>query len=205
MDDPHHRCRSLDRCVGITPDGSAITSKPATICNGCVKQLQDYLEQLPVIRDALRSFLGVSPTTSQGSKVNSTPEPSVPINLRALDLMDEIDEVVRRAGNVAVADLINRPAEKFTLWRRGRMRETYLDGVERALYIRACWRKADQIIGLSRTWQRRHIPCPKCSLPTLGQWSGEDAIHCSNADCAISFPRNDYDKLVLDEHRKGKK
>lgn len=121
----------------------------------------------------------------------------MPINLRALDLMDEMDEVVRRAGNVPVADLINQPSEKFEIWRRGQPRNVYLDGVERALYIRAVWAKADQIIGLSRRWERRHMPCPKCSLPTLGNFSGSDTINCSNADCGTSFPRTDYDKLCI--------
>jgi hypothetical protein len=194
-----HRCRSNDRCASRTPDGAAITSKPDTLCNGCAKKLQGQLEQLPALREALRAFLGSSPVTTHGSRVHSTPEPSAPINLRALDLMDELEDVVFRVGGpkVRVADLIRRPAEKFVVWRGGRPRDTYLDGVDRALAVGKAWRKADQVIGLSRTWERRAAPCPRCGLPTLGGWAGESTIHCTNSSCGTAFTRLEYENLCI--------
>lgn len=119
--------------------------------------------------------------------------------------MDELEDAIFRAGgeHSQVATLINKPEEKFSVWQRGKPREVYLDGVDRALGIRKAWRKADQIIGLSRTWQRRHAPCPECCLPTLGGWVGEDTVHCSNADCGIAFSRTEYEYLCLNQG-KGK-
>lgn len=192
-----HRCRSRDRCAAA--DGPAITTTAATICHSCVVKLQRQLEQLPAIRAALRVFLGVSPVTSHGSKVNASPTPSAPANVRVIDLQDEIDEVITRAGgpNAIIADLIQRPAEPHVVWHRGQPREKYLDGVDRAMAIATVWRKADQIIGLSRQWLRRHAPCPRCHLRTLGMFAGEDTVHCSNADCGATMPRTDYDDLCI--------
>ena len=194
-DDLNHRCRGGDNCVARTTDGAAITSKPDTLCRNCIKRLQVQLEQLPDLRLALRSFLGTSMTAALGSKVNSTKEHSTPINLRTLDLITEIDVVIARAGGptIQVEDLVGRPAEQFSL--RGKVR--YLDGVDRALAIAAVWRKADGVVGLSRQWVRRQAPCLRCGLQTLGMWSGESSIHCTNSNCASTFTLDQYEELCM--------
>lgn len=198
-DDLNHRCRGGDNCVSRTTEGAAVTAKPDTLCNGCTKRLQGQLEQLPHLSTALRSFLGTSVTAAHGSKVNSTHEHSTPINLRTLDLIDEIRDVISRAGGptIQVGDLVGRPAEEFSLCRGGRLRTVYLDGVDRALAIAVVWRKADNVVGLSRTWQRRQAPCPRCGLPCLGGWLGEETIHCTNSACATSFPWSEYERLCI--------
>jgi hypothetical protein len=160
-------------------------------------RLQRQLAELPTIRDALQLFLKRGLVPSAGSKVNSTPEPSVPINLAALDLIDEIVEVVSRAGGwtIQVSDLIHRPAEKVTIWSSGSIRERYLDGVDRALDIGHVWRRADGIIGLSRAWERRLAQCPKCNLRTLGSFAGSDSVQCSN--CGGVMSRTEYARVTL--------
>lgn len=194
-DDLNHRCRTADNCVSRTEDGAAVTAKPDTLCNGCIKRLQAQLEQLPDLRLALRSFLSTSMTAALGSKVNATHEHSTPINLRTLDLIDEIDAVMDRSGGPAiqVADLVNRPGEQFMI--RGKLR--YLDGVDRALAIATVWRKADSVVGLSRQWVRRQAPCLRCGLTTLGMWSGENSIHCTNSNCASTFTLDQYEELCM--------
>jgi hypothetical protein len=207
MSDPvadlNHRCRAAIHCVGRVPvtEGDersyvgAITPGPDTLCNGCVKRIQTQLEQLPHLSTALRSFLGTSMTAALGSKVNSTPTPSAPINLRNLDLIDQIQGVIDRAGGstVQISDLVGKPVEEFTIG--GRIRP--LDGVDRALAIGAVWRKADGVVGLGRTWQKRNAPCPRCGLACLGGFLGEDTIHCTNSSCAKSFPWDQYQSLCL--------
>ena len=208
IDDLNHRCRSGDSCVSRVPeddtDGKpkyrgAITAAPDTLCPACIKRLQDQLEQLPHLKGALRSFLGTSLTATHGSKVSSTKEHSTPINLRVLDLMDEIRDVISRAGGpgVRVGDLVGRPAEEFPLFRGGGLRTVYLDGVDRALAIGTVWRKADGVVGLSRTWQKRKAPCPRCGQVELGSWLGEDTIHCMSSSCGAWFPWSEYQRLCL--------
>lgn len=180
-----------------TRDGAAVTAKPDTLCHGCVTQLQGCLEQLPVIRKVLRLFLGATPVTAHATKVNSTPAPSVPLNLRVLDLIAEIGDVVARVGgaNTRVSDLIRKPAEKFTVWKDGRLRKVDIDGVDRALAIGGVWRKADGIIGMSRVWQRRIAKCPRCNLHTLGSFSGSDSVQCSS--CGGVMTRSEYERVCL--------
>lgn len=206
-DDLNHRCRAAAHCVGRVPvigDGEtsyvgAITPGPDTLCNACIKRVQTQLEQLPHLNTALRSFLGTSMTAALGSKVNATHEHSTPINLRTLDLIDEIRDVTSRAGGptIQVADLVGRPAEKFSMVRGGKLRDVYLDGVDRALAIATVWRKADGVVGLSRQWVRRATPCLRCGLQTLGMWSGESSVHCTNSSCAKTFTLDEYEKMCL--------
>lgn len=205
-DDLNHRCRSGEHCVSRVPgdaDGpkffGAITPGPDTLCNACVKRIQTQLEQLPDLSLALRSFLGASMTAALGSKVNSTKEHSTPINLRTLDLLGEIQNVISRAGGptIQVSDLVGRPAEKFPMPSGGKLRDVYLDGVDRALAIATMWRKVDSVVGLSRQWVRRQAPCLRCGLQTLGMWSGENSIHCTNSNCASTFTLDQYEELCM--------
>lgn len=184
---------------GETRYVGAITPGPDTLCNACVKRIQTQLEQLPHLSTALRSFLGTSMTAALGSKVNSTHEHSTPINLRTLDLINEIAAVISRAGGltIQVGDLVNRPAEEFSMARAGKLRTVFLDGADRALAIATVWRKADNVVGLSRQWVRRQAPCLRCGLQTLGMWSGENTIHCTNSQCAETFTLDRYEELCI--------
>jgi len=191
-----HRCRAKQHCAALTSDGSAITAKPSTLCHNCQVRLQRQLDQLPAIVDALRCFLATSLVPIVQSKVQATHEPREPINIRALDLIDEIGDVIDRAGGLRVADLIQQPAEEYVIWSGSRVQRKLLDGVDRALDIGRAWRKADGIIGLSeKVWERRIGECPKCNLQTLGNWSGSDTVTCSS--CGGSMTRSEYSRICL--------
>lgn len=202
-DDLHHRCRAVVHCVGRVPaeqDGEtryigAITPGPDTLCSACVKRIQEQLRQLPHLKSALRSFLGMSMTAALGSKVNSTPTPSAPINLRNLDLIHQIQAVIDRAGGstIQVSDLVGKPTEEFPIGKHSLL----LDGVDRALAIGAVWRKADGVVGLGRTWMRRQTPCPRCNLQSLGMWAGENTVHCTSSACGETFSLDRYQELCL--------
>lgn len=194
-----HRCRAAEHCVAKSADGAAITPKPNTVCSGCVRRLQSQLEQLPHLASALESFKAGSLTGTHGSKVNATPTPSAPLNLTVVDLITDIRRVISRAGGqtVRVSDLIGKPAGLFTVWRGGRCGGQFLDGVDRALAIGEVWRKADKIVGLSRAWERRRTPCPRCNLPTLGMFVGGESVHCTNAACSRSYTLSEYEHLCL--------
>lgn len=195
----NHFCRAADSCVSRTADGPAITSKPRTICFGCTRRLQTQLEELPHLKLALQSFKAASLTGEHGSKVNATPTPSTPLNLRVVDLVDEIDAVISRAGGptIRISDLVNRPAEEFTVWRGGRLGGQLLDGVDRALAIGVVWRKADSVVGLSRQWVKRQAPCPRCNETKLGMWSGEDSVHCMSPACGETYTLGQYEDFCL--------
>jgi hypothetical protein len=198
--DVNHRCRARDNCVGKSLDGPAATANPNTICNGCIRNLQTQLGQLPHLRDALESFKRPSLVGELGSKVSATATPPAPVNLTVVDLIIEIWRVVSRAGGpeVQIRNLVTEPAEPFSVWRSGRYCERMLDGADRALDVGAVWRKADRIVGLSRTWEkRRGAPCPRCGLAGLGGWLGEGTIHCTNHSCATSFSLSEYEKLCI--------
>lgn len=192
-----HRCRAERHCVAKTQDGAALTIKARTICQACVKRLQLQLEQLPHFRRVLRSFLETPLTVEHGSKVSATQEHSAPVNLVALDLLDEIDDALRRAAGARVGDLITRPPERFVVWCSGKRRQMYLPGVDRALAIGDVWRKADSLIGLSRTWLRRPAPCPRCGESTLGMWGGEETVHCTSSACSTSFSLSEYERFCI--------
>jgi len=82
----------------------------------------------------------------------------------------------------------------------------FLDGINRALDVRRVHRKADQMVGLNRVWQRRAAPCPRCNQSTLGAWLGSDTIHCASEDCGSDFTREQYEEhcfaLSRNERRK---
>lgn len=170
-----HHCRAGQGCAARTSTGAAITTKPDTLCHGCVQKLQLQLDELPTIRNVLRLYL-VRGGSSAQTKVAFTSEPAPPLNIHALDLIHEIDDAI--ASAVVVADLVRQP-----------------NGVERALAIGKAWRKADDVIGISRPWQRRMAPCPKCDLPTLGNFAGSDTVQCSN--CGGAMTRTEYERICI--------
>ena len=189
-----HHCRSDKHCVARTPDGAAITTKPGTLCHGCVTKLQGQLDELPAIRDALRLYL-VRGGSSAQTKVAFSSTPATPLDVGTLDLIDEIDDVIDRTGGLSIADLIRQPEQEFILWSRGSRRAVFLDGVQRALDVSRVWRKADGVIGLTRKWQQRLGTCPRCTLRTLGNFAGEDAVTCSS--CGGVMTRDEYDRITL--------
>lgn len=176
-----HHCRAGQRCVARTSDGAAITTKPDTLCYGCVQKLQLQYDKLPEIRDMLRFFDSKGLVPSGGAKVSSTPEPSVPINLHVIDLIDVIESLIDDVRGLAISELIRRS-----------------DGVHQALAIGRAWKKADGIIGLStRVWQREMGRCPQCELSTLGSFTGSNTIQCSNANCEYMMTRDEYEGTCL--------
>lgn len=202
MQPVNHRCLSGKHCVSRTPDGPAVTAKPDTLCSGCITALQQCLDELPHLREALKVFMGGSMSVAYTSRVNSTPTPQTPMNVAVYDLMDEIGDVLDRTGGLRIDTLIRAPGMEFRVWRRGKPVTAVLSGVERALAVRRVHSKADNLIGFNRVWQRRAAPCPSCRLPTLGTWIGSDTVTCTNENCNSSFTRNDYDLHCLTESKK---
>ena len=208
MTEDVHRCRSgKQNCTSRTPDGAAVTMKPDTLCSGCIAQLQQMLTDLPHLAQALKAFLGGSMATAYTSKVHSTPTPAPPMNVAAYDLIDEIGDVIDRAGGsgVRIDNLIREPAQAFKVWIQGRPRDADLDGVDRALAIRRVHRKADSMVGLKRVWQKRLMRCPTCDLPTMGSWFGEGTVMCTNEGCDTSLTRDEYDLMVIAKSRQDNK
>lgn len=171
------RCRSGKRCVSRTTDGAAVVSvRP--LCDGCVKDIQKSLDELPGYAEMLQLYKGYVPGSVGQSRVsNPSGEPKSPLNLTVVDLINQIAAVIRRVDGYLVRDLI-----------------TLNGGLEVALDIRDVHSKSDALIGLKRVWERRRVPCPDCSLPTLGGWLGEDRIYCTNTDCASVFTKQQYEE-----------
>lgn len=208
MTDDVHRCRSgKTKCTSRTPDGAAVTMKSDTLCPGCIEQIQQMLTDLPHLAQALKAFLGGSMATTYTSKVNSTPAPQPPMNVAAYDLIDEIGDVIDRAGGsgVRIDNLVRASPTEFLIWRRGSPVKELRDGVDRALDIRRVHAKADGMVGLKRVWQKRLMRCPTCDLPTLGSWFGEGTVICTNEDCNTSLTRDEYDLMVIAQSRQDKK
>lgn len=200
------RCRSGKTCVARTSDGAALTSQP-TLCHGCITDIQKRLTELPHLAAALNTFKGTWGGVSYEARVTGSKEPPIPLNVGALDLIDEIGDVIDRAGGYRVIDLITLAAEDYIVWRRGERQAVDLDGVMRALDIRRVHTKAESMVGLNRVWQRRAAACPNCHLPTLGSWLGDEQILCTNGDCLSAFTRTAYEEACIEQSRneKGKK
>lgn len=199
-----HRCRVGRHCSAGTPDGAAITMQPNTICHTCVRKLQYQLDQLPDVRKALRLNVKRSLVPQGGgAKVASSPTAAVPLNLHALDVLNDLDQVLEQARGYTIANLIRQPAEMSRLWISGVLKVGYIDGVDKALAVGIVWRKADSIIGISILWEQRHAPCPKCELRTLRSFAGTDYISCS--DCGATLTREEYGALCVKESKKRNK
>jgi hypothetical protein len=141
--------------------------------------------ELPHLADALHVFLAVTPHTALQSKVNSTPEPSCPLDPRVDELLGDIEDTLDRTDGLRVADLIQQPALKFVLWVKGQRRERFLDGFQRALDIRRAHARANAILGFDRVWIKRLSPCWNCGLPTTGSYVGDSTVLCS--ECGAVF------------------
>lgn len=177
----------------MTSDGPAITVKQDTLCAACIQAIQKCLEELPHLAVALRVFLGVTPKTALTSRISSTPEPACPLDPRVDELLGDIGDVIDRTGGIRVADLVRQPDMLFVVWVRDERRSQYLSGVDRALDIRRVHNRANKIIGFDRVWQKRHAPCPQCGFPTLGNWVGDSTITCTEEDCGLVMPLENYE------------
>lgn len=200
MTDP--RCQSGKQCVRITSEGAGLVSQPGTLCHGCVIHIQKCLDELPHLVTALHTQKGSWGGVSYEARVTGSKEPPTPLHVGVLDLIDEIADVVDRTGGYRVVDLVTHAKETWIIWRHGKRQETELDGVARALDIRRVHDKASSRVGFDRVWSRRAAACPDCNLPTLGQWSGDDLIVCTNEDCMASFSKSAYEDLCFALSRK---
>ena len=148
--------------------------------------------------DSLGGIPGSSSGQAGGGSNSKGSKPT--LNVNTLDLVDEIDDVIDRTAGLDVVDLIRQPAVQFKLWQGGKWRMDYLDGVQRALEIRKVWKRADEVIGMSRPWQQRHAPCPNCNVRALGNFAGSDAIQCSH--CGHAMTLDDYSELIITVNKK---
>lgn len=182
-----YTCRSGKQCQAHTSDGPAVCARQDSLCPRCIDQIQRCLGELPTLKEALKLFLGGSYKTAYTSKVNCTPEPSAPMNVRVDALLGDIEDIVGRAGGyqVQIRDLVTRPAELFTVWdSSGEFEQRrYIDGPQRALDIRRVHARVSALVGLNKSWQRRIAPCWECALPTLGTWLGSGVIECTSCQC----------------------
>lgn len=183
----------------------AATKKPDTLCHGCIEQIQGYLGRLPHLVEALRTALKRPLGSSLGGgRVSGSKEPPAPYDVNVDAEIVAVLEAVFRAGGwkVQIRDLVSRPVEPFDVWRKGAMLRNFpLSGVERALDLRRIHNRVDQMVGLTRVWMRRQARCPECDLRTLGMWSGDDTIRCTNSDCAAIVSLNDYESLCVAQGR----
>lgn len=175
MNDP--RCQFGDRCVARTTDGpAAVILFP--LCAACVDDVQKCIDELPHYRLALEQFKKKAPGTGLQTRVASSSEPSAPLDVRVVDLIDRIDTLAHRLCGFRGVLARNVVSSR---------------GVPFAADIRSMWSQAEDICGFQRVWQRRHAPCPECGLPSLGGWAGEDVIRCTSSDCGALMSKTAYE------------
>lgn len=135
---------------------------------------------------------------SYQSRVKSTKEPAVPMNVHVHDLLMAIDDAEEFANFHRVQDLIRLPPEAFyNIWDKGYKEKTYLDGVDRALRIRAIHKRVSDAVGLAPQWERRAAPCVACGKE-LGNWNGSHLVQCSDPDCGDVMSRDEYDAYCVE-------
>lgn len=174
------RCKSGRACTNRTLDGPAATTRP--LCEGCIKDIQTRINQLPNYLDILQTLKGYRQTPVGQARVSGgSNEGKTPLNIAVIDLIDDVKRTLTNIGGVAVRDLI-----------------TQQGGVECALSVRRVHMKAQAICGLDRLWERRRAPCPACGLPTLGGWLGEGRIQCTNGECATTLSKDEYETYCME-------
>lgn len=154
--------------------------------------------QLPHLQEMLRTYLANSLVPQGGgAKVSSSSDPGTPINLHVLDVLDELQQALDLAGGAGarIADVINRPMESYQIRHHGGWRDLDMDGVQVALNVSRTWKRAYSASGLSLTWERRAVKCPRCDLPTLGSTAGSGTVSCSN--CGGVMTRDEYDRICI--------
>lgn len=146
------------------------------MCDRCVNAVQECYNQLIGYRDMLELFKGYKQSAAGGARVSASKEPTTPLNVTVVDLIDDIGSILVRSQGYLMRDLVTLPG-----------------GVALALDVWRAHAKAEGIIGLQKVWQRRHAPCPECGLRTLGGWLGGDDIFCTNSACATVLNKDDYE------------
>lgn len=194
-----HRCRAGRWCVARSGKDAALTSRPKTLCQGCIDSIQRARTRLNALQDAVRLFVGIKPVTAQTSKINSTKEPHSPLNLAAETMVTDIDEVLSRVNGYLIRDLVSHPAQRFKIWRKGAEQLVYWDGVDLALQVRSIHSRAVSLLGFEQQWERRAAPCWSCQLPCLGQFIGSETVECSN--CGERKTVADYQKYCVEVAR----
>lgn len=177
-------CQSGKYCVARTSTGPAVVVRPG-LCPRCIDDIEKCWSELPEYRRALESFKAKG-SSAGGERVGGSSEPSSPLNVRVLDLINAID------GALSVLSI--RPEARIrdiVTWNGS------IDGVSFALRVRGLHSQADGIVGLGKVWERRRAPCPECDLPTLGAWVGSGVVMCTNADCATTLTQDDYEAYCL--------
>ncbi|UVK63462.1 hypothetical protein SEA_AEGEUS_90 [Mycobacterium phage Aegeus] len=175
-------CGSGKYCVARTSTGPAVLARPG-LCPRCIEDIEKCWAELPDYRMALMDFRVKSPSVG-GEKVSGSSEPSTPINVRVLDLIDAIDEVLASGQGARIRDIV-----------------TWTDGIPLALRVRKLHSQADGVVGLGQVWERRRAPCPDCGLPTLGSWVGAGVVMCTNANCATTLTQSEYEDYCLRKAR----
>lgn len=100
------RCLSGKHCINRTSAGPvATTNRP--LCEGCITNIQDAVNQLPDYQLMLANFKDYKPNTVGQAKVSGgNSEGESPLNVAVVDLIDAIDDVLADFGGVQVRDLI---------------------------------------------------------------------------------------------------
>lgn len=181
-------CRSGKYCVARTSTGPAVIARPG-LCTRCIDDIERCWSELPEYRRALDAFKAKG-ASAGGERVAGSSEPSSPLNVRVLDLINAIDGAlsvlcVRR--DARIRDIVT--------WNGA------IDGVVFALRVRSLHSQADGIVGLGKVWERRRAPCSECELPTLGAWVGSGVVMCTNADCATTLTQKEYEDYCIRKAR----
>lgn len=145
--------------------------------------IQAKVDELPRYRLLLACFKGYKPSMVGQARVSGGgSEGSTPLNISVVDLIDAVNEILSTINGVRVRDLI------MLSW-----------GVPEVLNARRIHGKAAAVCGLERRWERRRAKCPECRLPTLGQFSGDDRIQCTNSACATTLSKSEYEDYCKKE------
>lgn len=113
------------------------------------------------------------------------------MNVHVFTLIEDVEEALSYAPK-GIRLLLLQPPEPFEVWSDGKERTLYLDGAERAMWIRKVHQKVSDVVGFAPVWRQRHAPCPECGLPYLGSWSGTEVIECRNEECLVRYTLEEY-------------
>jgi len=173
-----YRCYSGARCVAATSDGAAVVHQPG-LCYRCIESVQAQFDELPKILSVLPAWKGGMRGESGEAKVSTGKRDApTPLNLDVVDLEIEIGLISDHVGTLRIVDL-----------------STLDGGLHWIGRIRKAYAAADRVIGIKRHWSQRFAPCPECRQRSLGNWSGEDIIRCT--ECGSSFTREEYAQSCL--------
>lgn len=179
-----YRCYSGAKCVAATPDGAAVVHQPG-LCHHCIESIQAKYDELPKILSVLKMFKGGLRGDSGEAKVSTgkTVAPC-PLNVDVVDLELDIHAIRQCIGPMRIVDLAH--GEDGLYW-VGRIRKAY--------------EAADRLIGIKQHWSPRFAPCGECGQRSLGNYAGEDTIHCRS--CNTTYTREEYAQSCLTPQPSG--